>query len=391
MSEENLLKNKYPQLLKEWDYEKNKDIDVNTISFSSHKRVFWLCLNNTEHNYDTSVNNKTNVSLRGVLPGCKKCFHDSVRLQDEILVNNYRNDYKQVINVVKIGDATEKYVENLLLSMDYYQNVTNLGNIGANADISVMYQNITYYLQVKTITYMKDDIYYMTNNCSYPDNMLIIMVNNDRNRYALEFAGNIIVKRLCLTFNYNNAKYKNIMYTDLDKFKNKLKELIILSCMEFNFNGECNKKEYLMLERFKRFCVKNNIIYIRNPTNGDSVDGTINGYKFQAKYVTLNYNNTYTYQIDSTKGAGKLNGASIKRNYDVGDFDYIIIEVGGVKNDESKYENNFCIIPSCGLIEQNILKSDTCKGKKGFSICPPDYPKKHWSKMYWNNIPKELY
>ena len=390
--EVNLLKNKYPELLKEWDYVKNKEIDVNTISYSSHKIVSWICVKN-KHEYDVSINNRTNISVDGKISGCKQCFHDTLRIQDKDVVVAHKNQYKQTRYTTKIGDQTEEYVVELLKSMNCYSNITNLGNLGANSDICITDdQNNTYYVQVKTLTYSKRDTYYMTNDIDkYPNNMLIIMVNNKRDRYALEFAGNIKVKRLCLTFDHIDSIYKDIMFTDMKIFKSKIKELVIKSYNVLEFTSEPNKKEYDMLKRFEQFCVKNNIKYIRNLTNGEASDGTINGYKFQAKYVSLNTNCRTTYQISSQKGAGTLNGEVMCRHYEVGDFDYFIIEIGGVTSNISKYENNYCIIPSSVLIEQNILKSDMNKGKKGFYICPPDYTKPHWSKYYWNVIPESLY
>ncbi len=180
------------------------------------------------------------------------------------------------------------------------------------------------------------------------------------------------------------------MYTDLGKFKRKLKKLIILSETELSFSDERIQKEYESLQRFELFCIKNNIKYVRNTTNSEPFDGTINNYKFQAKFVLLNHGKSLTYQISSQKKSGTINGKRIRRPYDVGDFNYYIVEVGGIIGEESKYENNFCIIPKSILIEQKILKSDTCKGKYSFGVCSYDYVKPHWSKKYWNNIPKEL-
>lgn len=285
-----LLKNKYPELLKEWDYDKNIDIDVDTISYSSHKVVSWICAN--KHKYDVSLNNRTNISVDGKISGCKQCFHDTLRLQDKDIVIAHKNQYRQIRNSTEIGDKTEEYVVELLKSMNCYSNITNLGNLGANSDICITDQNNTYYIQVKTLTYSKRDTYYMTNDIDkYPNNMLIVMINNKRDRYALEFAGNIKVKRLCLTFDHIDSIYKDIMFTDIEKFKSKLKELISLSYNVLEFTSESNQKEYDMLKRFEQFCVKNNIKYLRNLTNGEASDGTINGYKFQAKYVSLNTSN----------------------------------------------------------------------------------------------------
>ena len=89
-----------------------------------------------------------------------------------------------------------------------------------------------------------------------------------------------------------------------------------------------------------------------------------------------------TYYVTSVKSAGKVNGGNVKRHYELNDFSYMIVEVGGTRDEPEKYKGNFCILPIRVLLENNILKTDTCKGKKGFYVCPPDYPKEHWSKKY---------
>jgi hypothetical protein len=181
------------------------------------------------------------------------------------------------------------------------------------------------------------------------------------------------------------------MFTDINKFKQKLKKLIKLSFTKLTFKSKGIEKEYLSLKRFGQYCIDNNIIYKRNPTNSAPADGTINGHKFQAKYISVNTKSSLNYQVKSSKSSGSFNGVGIHRQYEEGDFDYFVIEVGGTRTNESIYENIFCIIPAKILIEQNILKTATYKGKKAFCVCPPDYKKPHWSKEYWNVIPPELY
>ena len=177
------------------------------------------------------------------------------------------------------------------------------------------------------------------------------------------------------------------MYTDIDQFKQQLKKLIPLSRTELEFSSENIKKEYEMLQRFEAYCIENNIKYLRNVTNSGPVDGTINGYTFQAKYATLKTSNSSA--IPSHKAAGSLHGKQVSRPYEVGDINYFIVELGDVNN-TLNYHHNFCIIPESVLIKQNVLKSKTCKGKQAFCICSHDYNKPHWSKIYWNVIPKEL-
>ena len=386
----NRLKNKYPHLLEEWDYDKNKniDVDINTVSYTSHKRVNWICLSK-KHQFETTITSRTDKKENGKLSGCKQCFHDTLRIHDEAELKAHKMNHVSDTTSVQIGDATEKYVEELLNSMNCYKKVTNIGNIAATSDISVTDENdVTYYVQVKTLSHREKDIYTASDLNQYPDNMLIIMINSKRDRFALEFSKNISVNKLSLTFSYEKSKYKDIMYTDIDKFKQKLKQSVMLSSQKLEFSNVYNKLEYEMLQRFEIFCIKNNIKYLRNLTNCEASDGTINEYKFQAKHVSLSRRNYY--QIPTNKSGGELNGKRIAKPYEVNDFDYIIIEVGGIINDELKYHNNFCIIPKSILIEQKIFGSDTCKGKTTIGICPPDYESNHWSKFYWNNIPKEL-
>ena len=216
--------------------------------------------------------------------------------------------------------------------------------------------------------------------------MLIVMVNKEKTLFALEFAGNIKVKRLSLVYDYKKSKYKNIMFKNIKTFTTKLVELIPQSCNTDSSSSVSIDKEKLSLLRLKKFCIDNNLKFERNNTNGTTVDCFINNLKVQAKFVNTNSKDSATYNVTSNKSCGRLNGKKIKRNYEENDFDMMIIEVGGVNNEQNKYINNFCFIPKDDLIVQNILKTTTCKGKKSFFICPPDYEKEHWSKKNWNNI-----
>ena len=43
----NLLKDKYPELLKEWDFEKNKDLNLSKLLSGSNKKLFGIATKNT--------------------------------------------------------------------------------------------------------------------------------------------------------------------------------------------------------------------------------------------------------------------------------------------------------------------------------------------------------
>lgn len=62
----NLLIDKYPNISKEWCYEKNSDYDINKITCGSHKKVWWKC--DYGHQYEQVVNKRIYRNQ-----GCKSC------------------------------------------------------------------------------------------------------------------------------------------------------------------------------------------------------------------------------------------------------------------------------------------------------------------------------
>lgn len=55
-----------PDLIKEWDFEKNK-IDINEIGFSSNKKIWWICPK-CNKSYESRLNSRTNNNS-----GCPRC------------------------------------------------------------------------------------------------------------------------------------------------------------------------------------------------------------------------------------------------------------------------------------------------------------------------------
>lgn len=54
-----LLKDSHPDLFKEWDYFKNKEIDPLQVATHSHKNVYWICSKNKLHKWRAIVNNRS--------------------------------------------------------------------------------------------------------------------------------------------------------------------------------------------------------------------------------------------------------------------------------------------------------------------------------------------
>ena len=141
-----------------------------------------------------------------------------------------------------------------------------------------------------------------------------------------------------------------------------------------------------MLARLEQFCIDKNLTFRRHTTSGDTIDCFINNAAIQTKFCSLNVVNGCTYLINTSKGATTIDGCRRTQSYHVNDpFKFLIVEIGGTRESPSKYIGQFCILPKDELVSRNILASLEYRGKKGISICPPDYIKPHWSKTHWNN------
>ena len=68
----NKLINTYPDIAREFDVIRNKDLDINTISVSSNKLVYWLCP--LGHSYQTTVDQRTGKNKCG----CPYCSNRRV-------------------------------------------------------------------------------------------------------------------------------------------------------------------------------------------------------------------------------------------------------------------------------------------------------------------------
>ena len=58
----------YPELLEEWFYEKNGDLDPNTLSLGGTKKVWWKCKKNPKHIWEATIYNRTKKTK-----GCPYC------------------------------------------------------------------------------------------------------------------------------------------------------------------------------------------------------------------------------------------------------------------------------------------------------------------------------
>lgn len=70
LSDSNRLSIKFPELCSEWDFDKNKGLTPNDVSYGNNKRFWWKC-GKCGNEWITSINNRTNMGS-----GCPKCAND---------------------------------------------------------------------------------------------------------------------------------------------------------------------------------------------------------------------------------------------------------------------------------------------------------------------------
>lgn len=398
-NKENRLSVVAPGLFREVHATKNMHVDINKLTIGMTVKVWWRCA--AGHEWETSVTQRYRQST-----GCGKCANIKKRkrpIEVEQRVKAARLN-RTFIDTVTVGDATENYVMELLRTHVDILSVEKIGQFSGSCDLIVLYRDGTkIQVQVKTLVKRVIDsgrVYYglhMTSN-AYPEAMLIVGVNTDRTKFILEYAGNI--KRITVNLNWDSATgeksmYDHMMYSDANVFlqamvvKGRQSEPFI--CMEDILNPAM-LKEYKMHERMKLACAEKQITYLRNETNGNTVDGTINSIPIQQKFTSSrNKSNTNgaNFQVNAKKSGGNSAGTEwstvqIQVPYDATDpFDYIVVEAG-TKEGESLYPGSFCFIPKQELIKQGILKTATSPGCRAFYIYAKDHKKDHWSKAYWD-------
>lgn len=378
-----LLIDLFPDIYFEIDRTKTL-IDTSNLSYASHTKIFFKCSKNQNHSsYECSILNRTLSNS-----GCRECQYDSLRVLDKIEKEEHIKNHVADLSRIVTGDEKEVYVEKIfqnLIKDGYFLDVEITGYTGEKCDVKVTLLNgIVKSLQIKTlIENIYEDSYHI-HDIDYDMNMLIVMINNNYDRFVLEFAGNLNKSGTAFYFKNHNSAHEKSMYRDFNSFVLKLIELTPLSCDYLFISSSEIIKEKDMFERFKIFVEHRGCHFRRNNTNSNTVDFFVDNFSFQGKFCSLNQKDSLTYKIGCSKSCGSLNDHKISQPYsDEDPFDYMVIEIGGIAGDENKYFFNYLIMSKQNLIENNILKTKTCNGKMSIYIAPPDYNKDHWSNKYW--------
>ena len=97
-----MLVQDYPHLTEEWDYEKNVDIDINSVFSNSHQKVWWKC-KKVGHSFDSVVSNRTRKGYQ-----CPYCSNQRL-CKDNCLATLYPELSKEW-HPTKNGNLTPKDV-----------------------------------------------------------------------------------------------------------------------------------------------------------------------------------------------------------------------------------------------------------------------------------------
>ena len=105
---------------------------------------------------------------------------------------------------------------------------------------------------------------------------------------------------------------------------------------------------------------------------GTTVDTIINGARIQGKHMIDKPQRRSRYSVLAFKNAGRRDGKATHQPYEEGDFDAICVYMNTCK-DAEVVQRYFFILPSFALLQHNILKSATCKGRSNIVCYLPGY------------------
>ena len=297
-----------------------------------------------------------------------------------ILHNNqeYRDKCKKT---TEIGDATEKYVLNILKENTELECVERIGQSGDKIDITYKFKsdNIIRGIQVKTLHSNKRiDVYRSTlvrNKTSYHEDTLIVLVNKERNRFGLIFYKDCPKTGINLSFrSRHKSKYKNNMFIDFDSFKKELFEMMKSSVEYKESISFTAKKEKESIQRLKNICEEKGLEFKMSDTSTSIFDCCINTHKIQCKLTNQKHGLQYSVSLSKSGICEDFKQSRVKYHED-DDIDFFIFEI-------EKYPGNFYIVSKQTLIDKKIILTKNNKGKLSIQIPPVGYTNTK-SMTYW--------
>jgi hypothetical protein len=283
---------------------------------------------------------------------------------------------QNVVNTTKIGDETEKWVEDKLKTLDNIESVERIGYLRHALDITYNVNGVIRGIQVKTLLHRSGyhDDYYSLRECEYDDDTLLVCVNKERTRFAMFFFNQI--KKFEFDFcNKSHTNYR-FTYTDVNEFLNDLKKKLGKSTKfdRYDINSPKIKQEFQSMDRLKSTCGNLGLEFKFNDTHVSPIDCIINGKGIQCKTTsTTTTKSSYVTHICKHDFGKKVPYS------DKDGIEFIIIEI-------IAYQNTFYIIPFDALIEKGYIHTDKKKGRTNIFIPIPTLTAPHWINEYINRF-----
>ena len=277
-----------------------------------------------------------------------------------------------------LGIPTEEYVITIMQKEGHEFGITNVINCSRNGKADVEFKSsdgIKRGLQVKTLTKTGKDSFTAV-RVNYHPNMLIVMVNNDRNRFVLGYASQFSIKSPTTMFN-STKTYPYMTTTNeklfIEKCLSMAKNSLPLND-ETNFTNPTLIKEQAMTKRLEKQCAETGLLFRSHSVSATAIDCYINGRSSQQKFSSQR-------AVNISRRGGKINGINQHIPYSSDDFDFLIVEM-------EHSLGHFYIFPAQILTERGYLKTNFQFGKTSFTIPPPDKctARTEWTKEYFDRF-----
>lgn len=382
INEDRLLSLRFPNIAIQIDIEASnmKLADINKLYAYSRVELYWKCMDNSLHqSFPYPINYMTNTNLKNKCPNCRKDKLIDKLKEREKWLKSYQPDN----SVYEMGLETERYIFQLLVSLDIFPEVELMGSSNCDTDIKVSLNNgDKKCLQIKTLSNRNcpNTEVYRACNLLYRRNILIVMANEKRNKFCLGFSEQF--KCSDVWFDFDKMNYPNLMYDNIDIFTKKLVQLVQESVnFDIIIASATVKIELECMERLKLWCEKNSLSFKRCDNHASSIDCYINNISVQVKCRkgdSRSNIHTKNFNVRINKGAGKKINR-IRQPYEPGDFEMLIVEIN-----EPIYHNKFFFISQYDLFEYGFLRSELTYGKENMLVSNPNYKIGNWSDIFWD-------
>lgn len=125
----NDLNIKFPDIAKQWNYEKNGDLKPTQVTYGSGKKVWWKC--NYGHEWEASINNRT------MGKNCPHCAKDTQTSFPEQAIYYYaKKVFNDVINRYKDKYEIDIFIKDINVGIEYDGRFFHSSNKSKNTEIA---------------------------------------------------------------------------------------------------------------------------------------------------------------------------------------------------------------------------------------------------------------